>query len=526
MPLPPDLEDAVSVKDFWIVYLLSKGNDEILSTLSDKQQSCDLFVGDNGYGFTLSVSPRYPGEATLSFISSSSPPVDIANTGIHHFSSALRWSEVDVICRAIAATDQSLPHPGIPLLFLSTFAPICIGDDVDWIASLVDQALSNIGFTYSEIRDVLMGLDARDGGFRWRYDDIIHDWVIQQYRDYTSSRALYSHRNTSSKDFPFETWPLMLSAAEEAAALLGDKTPTSLLVSGKYMLPQKYMFYLTVYIGESPHPLFQGAKEFFPTVLDRILRDLDSGNAFGNSSHMRSLPDGKSIYTSFNTNVQFHCDLDHGLRLLQSSLLWFGAPINSYLTDTKFSSSSKRELLRIRELERPRDTESYLAIGSLKAFFYKEGKPAATAGEPDSGRQLIMASLDKAKMPAAKNGWRTFTALDGGELDFYVGETVSEAVPDLYTIKLRRISAGVAGLVYEMLTHGKMALFPLMVTVVSDLVQSTKEQLGEHAYSELPPAKELGSAEELFDILDQGPYQWWCRGNDVQAAGGPELSSV
>jgi hypothetical protein len=188
----------MSNKTFWSDFFgLTSENDFILYQ-GLKDCELDLMLGQSGYGVSIRFFTSLF-DLELTFVSPSSlERVVIGVDGSHAYPYTLRWVEVDLICRAIAAQDPQLPHPGLPLLFLLRFAPICIGDDVDLIVSMVDAALEPLRFSHRNILDVLTEHDARDAGFRWRYDNVIDAWCLQVYRDYTSGRSLYSFRGMAA----------------------------------------------------------------------------------------------------------------------------------------------------------------------------------------------------------------------------------------------------------------------------------------------------------------------------------------
>src|SRR5262249_40043151 len=87
----------------------------------------------------------------------------------HWHPHVLRWQELELICRAIAIQDADLPHPGVVLLLLHRFAPICVGDDLDVIVPMLEAAWQQLdAFSDSEIAGFIERADARDAGFRWR----------------------------------------------------------------------------------------------------------------------------------------------------------------------------------------------------------------------------------------------------------------------------------------------------------------------------------------------------------------------
>jgi hypothetical protein len=53
---------------------------------------------------------------------------------------ALRWSELDLIRRAVAVRDPLLSHPGVPMALLCRFAAVFEDDDVDAAVAGVDAA--------------------------------------------------------------------------------------------------------------------------------------------------------------------------------------------------------------------------------------------------------------------------------------------------------------------------------------------------------------------------------------------------
>lgn len=58
----------------------------------------------------------------------------------HWHPHALRWSELDLICRAVAVRDPRLPHPGAPMALLCRFTAVFEDDDVDRAVAGVDAA--------------------------------------------------------------------------------------------------------------------------------------------------------------------------------------------------------------------------------------------------------------------------------------------------------------------------------------------------------------------------------------------------
>ncbi len=112
----------------------------------------------------------------------------------------LRWEEVEVVCRCLAASDPVLNHPGVPLLLLIPFTPITAADDVDAIRQLIAQAWQATElFSEHEIDELVAEtcswLDERD--LRWVQDAEHNDWVVE-------GEHMQSLRTADNDDFPFK----------------------------------------------------------------------------------------------------------------------------------------------------------------------------------------------------------------------------------------------------------------------------------------------------------------------------------
>jgi hypothetical protein len=136
----------------------------------------------------------------------------------HPIPDVLRWEELELVSRCAALVDPSLPHPGIPLLLLCRFAPICVGDDVDMIVSLLDAAWQAVpAVDPKDVTRYIERLDERGSGLEWRETD--RGWALQMSDDQP-----YSFRVEGNRVFPFEEMEALRRAAE-AEVLASPNAP-------------------------------------------------------------------------------------------------------------------------------------------------------------------------------------------------------------------------------------------------------------------------------------------------------------
>lgn len=136
---------------------------------------------------------------------------------------ALRWSELDLICRAIAARSPELP-PGAALALLCRFAAVFEDDDVDRALAAVDRAYAALRPTdwagyWPRGTDWLERADFRGEGVTWQRDDAGDLWAVQHDAD---AQPFYSTRigpDTGASDgFPHAQLRAVLDAARATLA--------------------------------------------------------------------------------------------------------------------------------------------------------------------------------------------------------------------------------------------------------------------------------------------------------------------
>ncbi|GIE42918.1 hypothetical protein [Actinoplanes lobatus] len=122
---------------------------------------------------------------------------------------ALRWSELDLICRAVD------PEPGPALALLCRFAAVFEDDDVDAAAAAVDAAYASLrpeGWTgyWPNAADWLERNDLRGQAVTWHTDGQGRHWATQ--KDWHQKKDFYSTRQGPDK-FPHDELRTLLQAA-------------------------------------------------------------------------------------------------------------------------------------------------------------------------------------------------------------------------------------------------------------------------------------------------------------------------
>lgn len=135
---------------------------------------------------------------------------------------ALRWPELDLICRALAARDPLLPHPGPALALLARFAAVFDDDDDAQAEASVEAAFGSLrpdgwhGY-WPRAADWLARADFRGEGVVWHHDESGHRWAHQPDGHESS---FYSVRTTppGGGDFPHDRLRALLAAAAETVS--------------------------------------------------------------------------------------------------------------------------------------------------------------------------------------------------------------------------------------------------------------------------------------------------------------------
>ncbi|MEV4134144.1 hypothetical protein AB0J72_18480 [Dactylosporangium sp. NPDC049742] len=233
MAIPSALRESLHEPVFWARYTFAHEDgpgadrlgdiedlldDEDEPEADDEARDVEFAVG-GGYRILLTVESQID-HYSLGMVAPDS--ADTAELGwddlAHWHPYALRWSELDLICRAIAALDPQLPHPGAPLALLCRFAAVFEDDDVDHAVTTVDAAYASLrpqqwdGY-WPRGTDWLDRADFRGQNVVWQRDRAGNLWARQEddhEADFYTTRV---EPAAGTEHFPYAQLQALLAAA-------------------------------------------------------------------------------------------------------------------------------------------------------------------------------------------------------------------------------------------------------------------------------------------------------------------------
>ncbi|MGV9386139.1 hypothetical protein ACWDRB_60765 [Nonomuraea sp. NPDC003707] len=221
MPLDDALTARMADSGFWAAYLFEDDAAEPEFDEEDAESFSAEFQVAEGLGLVLELDVA-TGYFDLALTAPELPePVTVGWDDQAHFHPhTMRWSELDLLARAVALRDPQLRHPGPMLALLARFVVLDEQDDPDAITPLMDAALRMVrpgplSGLRPETRDWFELRDLRGCGLRWTATD--HGCLAVEQPDLDSTtHDLYSLRAPGSADFPFAAWAALLDQAEQA----------------------------------------------------------------------------------------------------------------------------------------------------------------------------------------------------------------------------------------------------------------------------------------------------------------------
>lgn len=214
----PDSDSGTSFED-------DEGVDDLVATY------------DFGDGYVLGVNCDITGASLeLSHPGAAKPALLAWDDLVHWHPHALRWSEADLICRAIALTDPHYGYPGPLSALIGRFAPACDETDAAAAVPLHREAFARLpGLNRYQRLAYAARSDIRAFGVHWLSDDETGWWYPDQYawneegndpfrgdpdaKDYPAG-ALYSMRHPDESDFPFAPLDALIDRARTVCAAL------------------------------------------------------------------------------------------------------------------------------------------------------------------------------------------------------------------------------------------------------------------------------------------------------------------
>ncbi|KAK0620115.1 hypothetical protein B0T14DRAFT_520617 [Immersiella caudata] len=480
---------------------------------------------DDTYNLSFSISPE------LSYFELTFCAPNLYNVSIAHDDQAhwhpwvLRWEELELVCRAVSATfakrrekakeagedeDEAnlrrWEHPGLPLLFLYRFAPICVGDDVDRIVSMLVKAWKKVlgdGGTERDIRRFVERMDFRRRNFRWFKEG--ENWWIGVGDDAETAGAVYTYRDrdsVKSGKWRNEDWNKLV---EEARAVvedeggLGELSEEDRELAARFAPRTKHGLSLWLQLREKDRPLHQRAGRYFSLTLDAVLRILDLGRLSSSGASSRTI-NGESVWTSDHMSISIHGGLERGRAIIKQMLWWIRAPLSSTLMDSSYKD------LPFNIADGAEDTipETYLGIivpDILPTCSWLVGHTL-----PDS---LCTALQSKEVLQDTANvsgptseGWLTVTTTDGGELGFNLSRFDDEELEGTGAVLLRKLTPQASAVLHALMNASGAVLTPVAL--------AAKPLNSDVADMHWPPHR-IVDAGTLHEILSGGPYQLWVK---------------
>jgi hypothetical protein len=186
--------------------------------------SAVVFDVGRGYGVTLRVDNRLMAHEFGLTGPGFARPAELGWDDLAHWHPyALRWSELELICQAIAVREPDLPHPGAAMALLCRFAAVFDDDDVDRASGVVDGAFAALrpqgwdGY-WPTGGDWLDRADFRGQQVTWHRDDAGNMWAEQDDdhgADFYSTRV--SPPGGADDRFPHTHLKALLTAAVATA---------------------------------------------------------------------------------------------------------------------------------------------------------------------------------------------------------------------------------------------------------------------------------------------------------------------
>ncbi|KAH6954769.1 hypothetical protein DER45DRAFT_571068 [Fusarium avenaceum] len=509
MGLPEYLETGVRSRRFWTDFFwITYAGDEGYSW----DQANLKFSIENKFGLSVEID-KYISTIQLHFTSHDGKTHFLGYDDNFHWQPfTLRWTELETICEAISAADTDYPHPGLPLLFLSRFAPICVGDDVDHIVAMLVQAWKQIGedgLTDDQIRQVIERIDNRHDDLCWHYDKSRNYWWIGKGLDASTATKAYTYRRSRDWDheepFPNKEWTSFISAAQlvvEESSLGGIAKVTTPAYErnkiDKFRPRKRYDLNITLELRAAGRPLDKAMVTCLLHTLGAVLQKLclgKSGTLFQESTTI----DSKHVETRHKIWVRIMEKLPLGRAIVKQMLWWLRAPMSTIVNDNSRTGGS---LLCLDDENA--DTVEEIYIGICQPLLSQSGTNIVHSLPADIQSKLesieVMGSKANAKPPTAL-GWLTVDTVDNGKIDFNFTrfpQGVATGEENTGAIVIRNVTPQVAALLHRLMAVADLVLLPMFLAAnpLSDNIACRWDQC------------RVVGPEELFDTLSTGAYNW------------------
>jgi hypothetical protein len=411
---------------------------------------------------------------------------------------SLRWEELDLLCRAIAHNDPTLPHPGLPLLLLQRWAPICPDDDADRIAGLLREAWKKVGITSDEdIHRLVEIIDARDAGFKWIYDEVGKHWWIHQEGG-TSVRELYSYRSFEGKEldgFPAGKWEEMLQEAKE---LVGRNPLIDDDAAPRFRLRMMRKYTLDLPLRRGDTKILMDHVQLV-AVVDVIFKAFKLGAVILNGQR-GDWSTGEYVPHTASYKLRVYEDeADRAVKVLKDTIRWSGAP-----EDDLELACEGHGIIPFDMDPCPEDNPDI----TRDLFFVVAQVSAGNDGQVEvdfdmkPSTKIWLQSLASHLSQSSDEAQDSFKVSlpDGGVLEFKYTQSIhiKSDAPCLFVI-ISNLSNKASEALFDFLRTRGLTLLP-------PLIMPTEA-------AENPPslegARRVKTAIDFHKILQKGPIMWW-----------------
>ncbi|KAK4448382.1 hypothetical protein QBC34DRAFT_327788 [Podospora aff. communis PSN243] len=419
----------------------------------------------------------------------------------------LRWEELELICRAEEANLRRWEHPGLPLLFLCRWAPICVGDDVERIVSMLVRAWQRVlgeDGTERDIRRLVERMDCRGRKFRWFKEG--ENWWIGAGDDAETASGVYTYRHREAVKpggkWCGEGWNKLVEEAKRVVEGVGGKgelTDGDRALAAKFAPRTKYGLSVWLELRKKDRPLHQRAGRYFYLTLDAVLRHLDLGKA-GSSGASSCTINGQHVWTSDHMSISIHGSLERGRAIIKQMLWWIRAPAST----TLMTSNYKDLPFSMADAAEDATDETYLGIT------VPDIPPGCSwlVGHslPDSlctmlGSREVLQDTGHLSGPTA-DGWFTVATADGGELGLNLSRFDGEKLSGTGAVALRNLTPQTSTVLHALMNASGAVLTPVALAA-----KPLSENVAEMSW----PPHRIVDDKTLHEILSGGAYQLWVK---------------
>ncbi|KAJ9421259.1 hypothetical protein QL093DRAFT_2590736 [Fusarium oxysporum] len=492
---------------FWITY----ANDDEYSW---DEAELNFPVGPE-FGLSVKVD-NYISTIQLHFNSQDKKHFLGYDDNLHWQPYKLRWSELEAICQAVSITDRKYSHPGLPLLILARFTPICIGDDVDHIVEILVQAWKTLGediITDDQIRQVIERIDNRDMQLCWHYDESRSYWWVGKGLDESTATKAYTYRRSRELDceepFPNEQWNTFISAVQDIV----DESSTTKIAHDialayekntfdKFRPRKRYDLTMTLDLTMGDFPVDKAAVNCLLKTLGAVLQSLCLGKA-GSLYQEGTTVMGKHIETKRKIWIRIMDELSLGRGIIKQMLWWLRVS-----PSVMYSNESKPNDSPLQIVDRNADTleGAFMGISQLSTSGHETQityiLPTAIQSVLESTQ--LLGTETTITGPTAL-GWSTVDTADNGRIKFNFTkfpQNVDASDENTGVIIIRKLTLQVSAVLHRFMSAASLVLLPMLLTA-----KPLSEKISCHWKGHC-----VVTSEELYDLLSAGAYEWWVRG--------------